>query len=222
MTTLRTEKRLSDVLRMLMNHAGIQSDNELADRLDTFENGQAGPAISQATISRILNGSTRDPRVETVRRLGKFFGVTESQMRGLDPIEPGAPLQPVEEAPASALAETPSAPYSPLPHGEPGARECLALLAHFSRLPAAKRKPVTQLAHDLRHRDITPQTPIYTLDEINRAVQATLFPSGLSGSQQQAQQLEQTLNEIEHLLRMQKAELFSQKTQEQKHKVLKI
>ena len=164
MTTPRTENQLSDVLRMLMNRAGIQSDNELADRLDAFENGQAGPSISQATISRILNGSTRDPRAETVRRIGKFFGVTESQMRGLDPIERSAIQQPIEESHACSLSETPAAPYFLHPNGEPGARECLALLAHFSRLTATKRKLVTQMAHDLRRRDITPQTPIYTLD----------------------------------------------------------
>lgn len=218
MNTSRTEQHLSDVLRMLMAKSGIQSDNELTDRLEAFENGQSGPAISQPTISRILNGSTRDPRAETVRRLSRFFGVTESQMRGLEPIE-GAPA-PLPETTASPqkVAEA-SRPYPVTPPGEPGAAECLALLADFARLSVVKRKTVSKLAHDLRHRNITEQTPLYTLEEISRAVQASLFPDGIDGSQQQEQALQDTMTGISHLLNIQKAEFFSQKTQEQSHKM---
>lgn len=222
MTMPRTENHLSDVLRMLMNRAGIQSDNELADRLDAFENGQAGPAISQATISRILNGSTRDPRSETVRRIGRFFGVSESQMRGLDPIDGTAAKPSSAEPITTTAAETPAAPYSPSQLGEPGARECLALLSDFARLPAVKRSLVVQLAQTLRHREITPQTPIYSLEEIGRAVQASLFPAGLGGSQQKKQELLQTMSEIEQLLNMQKQEFFNKKQVAQSNKTSKI
>lgn len=42
--------------------------------------------LPQPTISRILNGSTKDPETPTVRILADFFGVTEAQMRGIDPL----------------------------------------------------------------------------------------------------------------------------------------
>ena len=75
---------------------------------------------------------------------------------------------------------------------------------------------------DPQHREITPQTPIYSLEEIGRAVQASLFPAGLGGSQQKKQELLQTMSEIEQLLNMQKQEFFNNKQAEQSNKTSKI
>lgn len=206
-----TEHQLSDILRMLMTRAGIQSDNELADRLEAFENGQCGPAISQPTISRILNGSTRDPRAETVRRLGRYFDVTEAQMRGLDPIH-GLTFGRGASATVAPVGEATPQPYAlTSPPGEPGAGECLELLGDFARLPAVQRLCVTKLARDLRNREITKETPLYTLEEISRAVQAVLFTFGTASAQLQEHEMQHTFDEISGVLRMQKPDFFVSK-----------
>lgn len=69
---------IADVLAKLMADHEIPSANALGRRT----------GLPQPTISRILNGSTKDPEAATVRILADFFSVTESQMRGIDAITP--------------------------------------------------------------------------------------------------------------------------------------
>lgn len=67
---------IANVLATLMASKQIPSANALARETK----------LPQPTISRILNGSTKDPESATVRILADFFGVSEAQMRGAAPI----------------------------------------------------------------------------------------------------------------------------------------
>lgn len=119
--------RLAVVLRALMQHKGIPSDNELADRMDAFENGQFSVPVSQPTISRIVNGKTKNPKVETLLRIARFFDVTEAQLRGLEEI----PYLALSEPGTQKVQQDPAA-YDLVP--EATARECVGLIAAWARL----------------------------------------------------------------------------------------
>ena len=163
--------RLAVVLRALMQHKGIPSDNELADRMDAFENGQFSVPVSQPTISRILNGKTKNPKIETLLRIARFFDVSEAQLRGLDAI-PYLDLL----VPDGQKVQENNAAYDPMP--EATARECVGLIAAWARLPKNLRETVRKLTHQLRTGLVDNQTPLYSLEDVQRSVQATLFYDG--------------------------------------------
>lgn len=121
----------------------------------------------------------------------------------------------------TVIVGEPRAPrYTPLE--EASAKECIALLTDFSSLSEKKRNAVKKLAHDLKTGSINNHTPLYGLEEINRAIQASLFPASGSASAQQQQELRHTLDEISKLLRMQKEALFVRTDAENRRKAREI
>lgn len=67
---------IAKALAVLMERRELSSANALARETK----------LPQPTISRILNGTTKDPEIATVRILADYFGVSESQMRGIEPL----------------------------------------------------------------------------------------------------------------------------------------
>mgnify|MGYP003670214632 FL=1 len=67
----------------------------------TYEVLGEDKGVPQPTIHRILSGSSKDPKSLTIQRLAEFFGVTEAQLRGHDPL----PMRPgVEDGKGRYLA----------------------------------------------------------------------------------------------------------------------
>jgi transcriptional regulator with XRE-family HTH domain len=119
--------------------------------------------ISQPTISRILNGTTGDPEGATVKALAQFFSVTESQMRGTDPLS------------NVLTAEEPGAQYKERVI-EPSLNDALSLLDAFRKLPPESRDNLARHAATLAEAGI-PDTPTYSAETISRALQAVFFPN---------------------------------------------
>ncbi len=67
--------KINEILRKLMSEMRI-TEAELARRTGT----------PQPTLHRILSGSTRSPRGESLSRLANFFSITISQLIGDDPL----------------------------------------------------------------------------------------------------------------------------------------
>ena len=63
----------------------------------TYEVLGEDKGVPQPTIHRILSGSSKDPKSLTIQRLAEFFGGTEAQLRGHDPL----PMRPGESWAAS-------------------------------------------------------------------------------------------------------------------------
>lgn len=196
--------RLAVVLRALMQHKGIPSDNELADRMDAFENGQFSVPVSQPTISRIVNGKTKNPKVETLLRIARFFDVTEAQLRGLEEI----PYLALSEPGTQKVQQDPAA-YDLVP--EATARECVGLIAAWARLPKNLRETVRKLTHQLRTGLIDNQTPLYSLEDVQRCVQATLFYDGAPLGSTTENDKSHIISGITELLVSQKSHLVSRR-----------
>lgn len=69
-------EKMRIILRQLMDKAG-DNPNSLQ--------GKSG--VPQSTTHRFINGTTADPKTDVVRRWAKAYNVTESQLRGIDPID---------------------------------------------------------------------------------------------------------------------------------------
>lgn len=67
--------KISEILQILMDKAGY-SQNTLAQLTE----------LNQPTIQRILDGSSKDPKTDTIAPLASFFGLTVAQLRGQDSI----------------------------------------------------------------------------------------------------------------------------------------
>ncbi|WP_424195496.1 S24 family peptidase [Ampullimonas aquatilis] len=68
---------IAQALSALMRRDDISSANQLAELTN----------VPQPTISRILNGTTKDPEGTTVTALADHFKVSDSQMRGIEPLD---------------------------------------------------------------------------------------------------------------------------------------
>lgn len=54
--------------------------------------------VHQPTIHRIVTGESKDPRSSTVKKLADALGLTESQLRGDEPLPDGTMLAPAKKA----------------------------------------------------------------------------------------------------------------------------
>lgn len=54
--------------------------------------------VHQPTIHRIVTGESKDPRSSTIRKLAAALGLTESQLRGDEPLPDGTMLAPSKKA----------------------------------------------------------------------------------------------------------------------------
>ena len=64
------------ILKLLMDKAGHNPHNV-----------QAKSGVPQSTTFRFINGISKDPKTSTVRKWAQLYHVTESQLRGIDPID---------------------------------------------------------------------------------------------------------------------------------------
>lgn len=74
---------IAQTLRHLMNcyNKGLGISENALSRA-TYEMFGDENGVPQPTIHRILTGTSKDPKSHTIRRLAKFFGITEAQLRG--------------------------------------------------------------------------------------------------------------------------------------------